>query len=157
MSQVTKVLLIKNAKYLESYFKDITSSNRKTQFQIVNYFNTFFAMLSFANFQCDKGLNMFFLIPFNWSKPQTCNRSRQGLSTFDPLFNEVTDEMYQRLTKKFDLMTSLDDALDFYHNQTDKVEKGFLDLFLVVGKNNVSEVIFWQNKCYIWNFSIANW
>jgi hypothetical protein len=50
--------------------------------------------------------------------------------------------MYQRLTKKFDLMTSLDDALDFYHNQTDKVEKGFLDLFLVVGKNNVSEVIF---------------
>ncbi len=102
-------------------------------------------------------LNMFF-IPFNWSKPQTCNRSRQGLSTFDPLFNEVTDEMYQRLTKRFNLMmTSLDDALDFYNNQTDKVEKGFLDLFLVVGKNNVSEVIFWQNKFYIWTISITNW
>ena len=50
--------------------------------------------------------------------------------------------MFERLTKKFDSMTSLEDALYVYNNQSDKVQKGFLDLFLVLGKNNVSEVKF---------------
>ena len=76
------------------------------------------------------------------SKPQTCNRSGQSISKFDPLFNDVTDEMFERLTKKFDSMTSLEDALYVYYNQSDKVQKGFLDLFLILGKNNVSEVKF---------------
>ena len=55
--------------------------------------------------------------------------------------------MFERLTKKFDSMTSLEDALYVYYNQSDKVQKGFLDLFLILGKNNVSEVKFsdrWQ-------------
>ncbi len=89
-------------------------------------------------------MNTSFLICYFvlWRKPQTCNRSRQTLATYDPLFNDVTGEMFDQLTKKIDSMTSLVHALDVYYNQSDKIEKGFLDLFLVLGKNNVSEVIF---------------
>jgi hypothetical protein len=68
----------------------------------------------------------------------SCETLRTALSVFDPIFRQVTDDLYVNLASK---VSTLPDALDVYNSKVTKPpEKEFLNLISVLGKDNVSEV-----------------
>jgi len=73
---------------------------------------------------------------------EKCNLTRKELSLFVPLFQQITSDLDEALTKHYKDLT-LEQAMnnyDFY----DPSEKEFLNLIQFQGKNNVSEVKYFE-------------
>jgi TorA maturation chaperone TorD len=69
-----------------------------------------------------------------------CNKTRESLALFNPLFQQVTKAMAKKLTEAD--MAKMFDEVQAAYDRMEGSEKEFMSLFLLQGKNNVSEVDF---------------
>ena len=65
-----------------------------------------------------------------------CNLTRNELAPFEPLFQEITDKMFDAIKRRPRKISEL----DILTNSYEEGEKLFLKLLFIQGRNNVSEV-----------------
>jgi len=86
------------------------------------------------------------VLPIHSDTKTACNGTRNLLSGLTPLFQSVTDKLYQKLKVKLMNETSLDDALGFYDDlmqrksDQPKSQKDFIEASVKLGlkKDNVT-------------------
>jgi hypothetical protein len=68
-----------------------------------------------------------------------CFNAREADELFNPIFQDVTNQMFDKMLKK-NLKMSFDEAKEFYLGQN-YIEKEFIDLVTLYGLENKPEVI----------------
>ena len=76
-----------------------------------------------------------------YRKPSACSDANELISIFEPLLQKITQDMDTSFTAKFKDMT-YDAAIELYKKVYVKNEKEFIQLVMVQGINNVTEVRF---------------
>jgi hypothetical protein len=80
----------------------------------------------------------FFKLCFSKSS-NNCSKIREEISVFDTLFNLINYKLNESLSLKYNSLT-YNDAVLYSNDIEQRSEKDFLNLIVMQGRNNVSEV-----------------